>query len=222
MRRAALIGMVLLPLSVAAAEPTQPERSGSTDVEKVSWQLEPYFRPVFGISSFVGSEGSYTGVRLGATAGVHYWKDPLLGRTRALVAWTTGSGGLSGLDLRLGSFMGPQKKYWGADAGLDLFWDRYGVDSADLLPASAGIDIPFNLHLGPEKLYGLGGITPAVLFNPDRRVDWSRTDVFGFGHEFAWQLGFGARLGRFGVHAVYSRRVVASGVRSGVGLSVSL
>ncbi len=221
MRRASLLALALLPLSVAAA-PEAEESAQDATPAKVPWQVEPYFRPVAGLSSFVGSSGTHTGVRLGATAGVHYWKAPLLGRSRALAAWTTGSSGLSGLDLRLGSFIGPHQTYWGAEAGLDLFWDRYSVDGNDMLPSSAGIDFPLNLHLGPERIYALAGVTPALLFAPERRVDWSATEAFGFGHEFGWQLGVGARLGRFGANLVYSRRVVVSGVHNGWGISLSI
>ena len=188
----------------------------------VPWDVQPYWRPVAGISAFSSGGSTWVGARLGATGGVRYWKAPWLGRTRALAAWTTGSGGVSGLELRVGSFMGPHKKYGGLEAGVDLFWNRLSAGSTDLLPASGGVDLPFNVHVGPEQFYGVAGITPAILFSPERRVDWSTTDAFGFGHEFAWQLGVGARVGRVGLAVTYSRRVVATGVYSGFGVSASL
>ena len=185
------------------------------------WEVEPYWRPVAGISSYSSGGSTWVGARMGATGGVYYWKSPLLGRTRAQGSWVTSSG-VSGLELRLGSFMGPHQKYWGAEAGVDVFWNRFSADGVDLIPGSAGIDLPLNVHLGPQEIYGLAGITPAILFAPERRVDWSNTEAFGFGHEFGWQLGVGARLGRIGAALTYSRRIVASGVYSGWGVSLSL
>jgi len=221
------LAAVVSVLAVAMAPmPLRAEKvSGSTKAsgsKKVAWQVEPYWRPVAGLSSYSTPSGTYVGVRMGGTAGVHYWKAPWLGRTRVLGSWTTGSNDVSGLELRLGTFMGPHKEYWGVEGGLDLFWDRVTANNIELLPASGGIDIPVNLHLGPQQFYGLVGVTPAVLFSPERRVDWSETDAFGFGHEFAWQLGAGARLSRFGAALVYSHRVVVSGVHSGWSLSLSL
>ncbi len=205
---AALAAGLACPWSAQAAEP--------------GWQVEPYWRPVAGISAYATSSGTWVGARMGATGGVHYWKSPLLGRTRVLGTWTTGSGSMSGLEFRVGSFMGPHQKYWGAEAGVDLFWDRVTVGNSELLPGSAGVDLPLNLHIGPQEIYGVAGITPALLFNPDRRVDWSQTDAFGFGHEFAWNLGAGARIGKIGAALVYSHRVVVSGVHSGWSVSLSL
>jgi hypothetical protein len=187
-----------------------------------SWQLEPYWRPVAGYSVFSSGGSTYTGGRLGATAGVRAWRAPLLARARVLGAYTTGGGGVSGLDLRLGGFLGPHWEYFGAEGGVDLFWDHYQAAGVELLPASAGLDLPVNLHLGPDSFYGLAGVTPAILFAPERRVDWSSTEAFGFGHEFAWQLGLGARLGRLGVNLLYSRRTIASGTHSGWGVSLNI
>ncbi len=214
-----LLGAATLILTLGLCAPRQA--SAQEGEAGPRWQVEPYWRPVAGISSFSSGGSTWVGGRLGATAGVHYWKAPLLGRTRVLGAYTTGTG-VSGLELRLGSFMGPHKEYWGAEAGVDLFWDRFTADGYDLLPGSVGIDLPVNLHLGPQEFYGLAGITPAILFAPERRVDWSSTDAFGFGHEFAWQLGLGAHLGRVGAALTYSRRIVATGVYSGWGISLSL
>ncbi len=209
----ALLTALALPSSLRA-EPAGQAKSG--------WELEPYWRPVAGLSVFSNDNGTWAGARLGATAGVHYWKAPLLGRTRVLGSWTTGSSSVSGLELRLGSFMGPHKKYWGVEGGLDLFWDRFSAGGYELLPGSAGIDFPVSLHLGPQEFYGQAGITPALLFNADRRVDWSSTEALGFGHEMAWQLGLGARISRMGLALMYSRRIVATGVYSGWSLSLSL
>jgi hypothetical protein len=214
-------GAVLaLALAVGVA-PVRAAPEGSGAEASVPWQVEPYWRPVLGFSTFASSAGVSTGARLGATGGVHYWKAPLLGRTRVLGAYTTGSS-LSGLDLRLGSFMGPQWKLAGVEAGVDVFWDRYTAAGAEVMPASAGVDLPLAVQVGPESFYGMAGVTPAILFAPERRVDWSSTDAFGFGHEFGWQLGVGARLGRVGANLLYSRRIVASGVYSGWGVSLNL
>ncbi len=219
----ALATCALLAVSPAPlrAEP-QDKLPATATAQAPAWQVEPYWRPVAGLSSFTTSGGTWLAVRMGATAGVHYWKAPLLGRTRALATWTTGSQSASGLEARLGTFMGPHKEYWGVEAGVDLFWDRFSAAGVDLLPASAGIDLPLNLHLGPQQIYGLVGITPALLFAQERRVDWSSTDAFGFGHEFGLQAGAGAHVGRLGAALVYSRRVVVNGVYSGWSLSLSL
>jgi hypothetical protein len=205
-----------LPLAAALCCPSSALAAES------AWEVEPYWRPVAGVSAYSTGSGTWVGARMGALGGLHYWRSPLAGRTRAVGAWTTGSSGLSGLELRLGSFLGPSKQYWGAEAGLDLFWDRVTLNGSDLLPGSAGVDVPLNLHFGLPEIYGLAGVGTAFLFAPERRVDWSETDAFGFGHEFGWQLGAGTRLGGVGAALTYSHRVVVSGVHSGWSVSLSL
>lgn len=214
----AALAVCLFTAGLATPLRAEPEAKSP----RSAWEVEPYWRPVAGLSSFTTSSGTWVGVRMGATAGVHYWKSPLLGRTRALGTWTTGSNDVSGLELRLGSFMGPHKEYWGVEGGVDVFWDRYSASGIDLLPGSAGVDLPLNLHVGPQHIYGLAGITPALLFAAERRVDWSQTDAFGFGHEFGLQAGLGARISGLGAAVVYSHRVVATGIYSGWSLSLSL
>jgi hypothetical protein len=217
MARLAAMAAVLFLLGVGVS----PRAVAQDAKASPGWEVEPYWRPVAGLNAYSSGGSTWVGARMGATGGVYYWKSPLLGRTRATGSWTTGSG-VSGLEFRLGSFMGPHQKYWGAEAGVDGFWNRFTADGVDVIPGSVGIDLPVNIHLGPQEFYGLAGITPAILFAPERRVDWSSTDAFGFGHEFAWQLGVGAHLGRFGAALTYSHRVVATGVNSGWGISLSI
>jgi hypothetical protein len=186
------------------------------------WTAEPYWRPVAGVSAYSNGSGTWAGARLGAEGGVRYWRSPLSGRSRAQGSWITGSGGLSGLELRLGSFMGPSRKYWSAQSGLDLFWDRVTLNGSELLPGSAGVDLPLDLRFGLPEIYGLAGVSTAYLFASERRVDWSAVDAFGFGHEFGWRLGAGTNLGKLGAALTYSHRVLASGVHSGWSVSLSL
>jgi hypothetical protein len=207
------LALALLLIGVGQAEEPAPPPPGETPV-RVPWQPTPYLRPVVGYSRFSGEGGAYGGLQLGATGGLALWKAPVLERTRVLVAWTTGS--LSGIDLRLGSFAGVEQEWWGLSFGPDLFWNRCSTAGADLLAPSLGLDFPLDLHLGPEKVYALGGLVPAVLFEPARRADEAL-----LGHEFGWRAGIGAHFGRVGLNLQYSRRTVAGGALSGWGVSLS-
>jgi hypothetical protein len=206
----ALALLVAGPLLAQEPAPAPP----AEEPARVRWQTNPSLRPVVGYSRYVGPSAARGGVQLGASGGLALWKAPVLERTRALAAWTTG--GLSGLDLRLGSFLGVEKELWGLSVGPDLFWNRYSAGGADLLPSSLGIDFPLDLHLGPEKVYALGGLVPAVLFDPSRHAEGAL-----LGHEFGWRAGIGAHLGRIGLAVQYSRRAVVGGALSGWGVSLS-
>jgi hypothetical protein len=215
-----LLGALLLVAALVAAE--EPSARVAGESAPSPWSVDPFLRPVLGLSRYSGDDGAHLGLQLGASAGLAIWRAPFLDRTRILAAWTTG--GLDGLDLRLGSFVGMEKEHWGFSVGPDLFWNRYAAGGDDLLPLSGGVDLPLDVHFGPERLFVLAGLTPALLFEPDRRVDWAdaaEEGAFGFGHELAWRLGVGARVGRAGFNLQYSRRRVVGGVLSGWGLSLS-
>ncbi len=197
------------------------DETASADEPREKWTPKPYFRPILGFSSVVTSSSVYTGAQLGATAGLTYWRAPLMGRTRVLAAYYIGTSKVSGAELRLGTFMGPHFKLAGAEAGIDVFWDRFLQDGDELLAPSVGIDFPVNVQLGPEVIYVMAGVCTAIMFNEERRVDWDDRDAFGFGHEFGWQLGLGAKLGKVRAAAVYSQRQVVAGTRRGLGVSLS-
>jgi hypothetical protein len=154
-------------------------------------------------------------VDLGAEVGVRYAQQgegipTWAGRTRVAGAYGFGLPGVKATDVRLGSFMGPVFKVLSFESGLDVFRNELTVDGDGLEP-SFGVDVPLLATLDLKIPSFWAGIGTAYLFEPERRVDWSETDEFGFGHEFQYLLGAGVR---FGIHlsAQYTHRVVATGL----------
>lgn len=213
--QAVRIGAALLALTMAA-----PAWAGS-------WNPTPYLRPNFSFQLYGTDASIGTAVGAGALAGVRYFNDgdlpfPAAGRTRvgatALLPTSGGSGW--GHDVRLGSFFGPSWKLASAELGLDVFHNGLTIGSY-VLDRALGLDIPLNLTLGPEQIFLLAGATPTLMFDPDRQVDWSQVDAFGFGHEFEWRIGGAFQLPAVGFGITYTQRIIAPGVVSrGFGLGV--
>jgi hypothetical protein len=135
------------------------------------WRTEYYIQPGAGVRLYQnGSGDTKTLATLGGEAGLTYrqkGKDlpKLVGRTR-LSGEVMATGDLDkGLDVRAGSFIGPQWKNLGLQAGPDLFYNQWTFGSQVLDP-SIGLEIPVTATLSGEKLTAFAGVSPAL---PDER-----------------------------------------------------
>jgi hypothetical protein len=198
---------------------------GASEARAGSWSPQPYVKPNLGVAIYGGSGVAATGVGLGAQGGVRYANAdgpvPLGGTTRVSGTYTLVAGGW-GHDVRVGSFFGPQMKLASASAGVDVFHNGLTVGSYTL-PGAVGVDLPLDVTVGPSAVYLLGGITPALVFDSGRHVDWKATDAFGFGHEFEWRVGAAVNAKVFAIGVTYSRRTVAPAVTSqGISIGVGI
>ena len=195
------------PIAVAAETTTEP---------KPEWAYAPYVQPIldFTIYDPGGLKGAYTIVNLGLEGGVHYKMQgdqipTWAGRTRVSGYYGFGGEGVQSWELRGGSFIGPVFKRLSLESGLDFFGNQLTIDG-DGQVASAGIDVPLLARLDLTIPSVWGGIGTAYLFDKERRVDWSETDQFGFGHEYQYVLGAGIKAGiRLSVE--YTHRIVVTG-----------
>ena len=212
--------------AAALCSPALAASGSNKKPAKPHWDTEPYAKPEVGATAWSNGSTVVTAATLGGQAGIKYWRvgDPppmWNGKTRARVAYVLSSANSSGLDLRLGSFMGPKWQYVGLQTGPDIFWDRWTYGSTEI-PGSVGVDWPLaaTFYLSPVNL-GLG-VTPSWLANEERRVDWSEARVPGFGHEFSYQASISLTLDSITLSLGYSLRVMASGTQQGFSVGAKL
>ncbi|GEM_PF-3399735 len=124
-------------------------------------------------------------------------------------------GGGRAYDIGLAGFVGARWKWGGGIAiGAELWRNMYDLKNTQL-QATTGIDIPIFLELGPEFFHLVGGLAPAIVFNPYRRVDWEVDHwVRGFGHELSWWAGVETQIRLFTLALAYERHWMADGVRN--------
>ena len=115
----------------------------------------------------------------------------------------------------------PWWKFLGLESGLDVSWDRYEWNGVQLEP-TLGYGIPFIATTGVQFISIYGGFQPTFLSTPERRVDWSETDEFGFGHQFSTFTGVHLTLDDMSVGLGYSRTITAFGVQQGYNVSLNL
>jgi hypothetical protein len=174
------------------------------------WGQDFYARPSLGGSTYTSNDGTTsTAVALGGEAGVRYWqlknKSPIYaGRTRALAHYIVSSGNATGMEVKVGSFMGPQwlgkgGTYFGLSSGLDVFWNRYSYGDINLDP-TVGVGVPFKAVTG-MKIVGV---------------------YAGFGHQFSTFMGGQVNLGPSSFGVGYTRTITAYGVQEGYGISMNL
>jgi len=206
--------------------PPPPHKGGQHKKPQPHWKTEPFVNPEAGaqVNSNGGTTTTYA--TLGASAGYRYMRvgdpPPLWGgMTRVHGAYGTG-GDTTSLDARVGTFFGPHWKTFALQFGPDLFWNKAESSDGRGLEPSVGVDFPLmaNVKLSKELML-LGGVCPAWLANPDRKVDWSQVDVPGFGDEFAYMAGINLKINQFAINASYNYRIVATGVQHSVGLGVN-
>lgn len=171
------------------------------------WYVEPLLYPEAGFQS-ITSEGGNLGISklgLGIGALFHDLDEGILsGQVRGAGSVLSGGGGL-GFDARLGAFWAPRLEWGGGRLGVDVFYNTF-TQSVFAIPGTLGAEVPIDVILGPRNAFVVLGITPAMVANPERRVNWDEAGVFGFGHEFEWRIGGGLTLGRYGVRIVFSQR----------------
>ena len=191
------------------------------------WESEPFVKPEAGAQLNTNSGGTTAFVTLGASAGARYWMvggppPRWSGQTRARGAMGTGSG-VSALDLRLGSFIGPRWKDLGLQFGPDLFWNRLETAGPQDLDPSVGLEFPVMAsYTFSKSLNVTAGFAPAWLADPDRSVDWDEVSVPGFGDEFSYQAAANLNLQPLRLSVSYIYKIVATGVQQNVAFGVGL
>jgi hypothetical protein len=193
-------------------------RSGSGGKKKQEgWVSRPYVRPVAGVSVWGGSGRQTTSIATaGAEAGIVYrqvgkplprWRvNP---RVRGQIYST--SGGIAGYHARVGAQAGPWWKHVGLSFGPDLYRDQLIVDQIKLDPVN-GMAFPV-MGLGRFGPIGVqAGVEPSWFLSGDRPgVDWSETDTFGFGDEFAYLAGANVKVQKMVFGVQWTRRITAVG-----------
>lgn len=204
-----------------------PKRKGPPPKAEPHWESEPYVKPEAGAQLNTNSGGTSAFVTLGASAGIRYWQvggpqPRWSGQTRARGLYGTGSG-ISMVDLRVGSFIGPRWGDLGLSFGPDLFWNTLQVSGSQDLNPSAGVEFPVMASYTVSKHLNLtGGVAPAWLADPARSVDWDKVDVPGFGDEFSYMGSANLNLQPLRLSVSYLYKVVATGVQQNLGFGVGL
>ena len=221
-----------------ALSPAQAQKKGSASKggkkgSKPSWKHNFYARPALSASTFTSLDGdsTSTAVGVGGEGGVRYREvgkpfPRLRGRTRATVQYFMSTDPITGMEVKVGSFMGPWWKYAGIETGLDVSWDRYDWDGVALDP-TLGFGVPVigttGVNIGKKSGISVyAGFQPTFLSTEQRRVDWSETDEFGFGHQFSVMTGAHLGIDDLSVGVGLTRTVTATGVQAGYGLSFNL
>ena len=234
---AAIAGPNDLPAERTGAEtpslaPTEASKRGGRRGRKgkrrqqarPGWQQKFYARPLITGSTFTDNAGNTsTAVGLGAEAGLRYWQvntplPRLRGRTRVAGQYITSTNS-KGTEVKVGSFMGPAWEYFGLESGLDVSWDKYEWNGIPM-EATTGYGIPFIATTGVSIITLYAGFQPTWLSNEDRRVDWDKTDEFGFGHQFSTFAGVALSIDNMNVGVGYTRTVTTIGVQEGYGLTL--
>jgi hypothetical protein len=196
------------------------------------WGQDFYARPSLGASTYTVTGGTpITAVALGGEVGVRYWQrkrsNPIYaGRTRAVAHYIVSSGNATGMEVKLGSFMGPQwlgrgGTYFGLSSGLDVFWNKYEFGDVEL-DGTLGVGVPVKAFTGVKMVGVFAGFEPAWVDNEERQVNWSKQQAFGFGHQFSTFMGGQVNLGGMSVGVSYTRTITAYGVQQGYGISMNL
>ena len=199
-------------------------KGGKKSQAKPDWKNRFYARPLISASTFSDNSGNNTtAVGLGLEGGIRYWQvntpsPRLRGRTRATAQYIVASES-NGMEVKLGSFMGPAWKYFGLESGLDISWDKYEWNG-QTMEATMGYGIPLIATTGVSIVTVYGGFQPTFLSNPDRRVNWSETDEFGFGHQFSTFAGIALAIDDMNLGLGYTRTVTALGLQQGYGITL--
>jgi hypothetical protein len=193
------------------------QKPGPKKKQKDGWESRPFVRPVAGVSIWGGSGRQTTSIATaGGEAGIVYrqvgrplprWR--VTPRVRAQL-YTTSSG-IAGYHARVGAQAGPWWKHVGLSAGPDLYRDQLIVDGVKLDPVN-GLAMPvMGLgRLGPVGLHA--GVEPSWFLSGERPgVDWSETDRFGFGDEFAYLAGASMKVQKMVVGVQWRRRITSAG-----------
>jgi len=180
------------------------------------YKKKPYAKPVVGAMIFDGAAG----LSVGAEAGLNYQqekKDPVMfGKTRVRGAYTFGAG-LTGYDVRLGSFFGPFHKVVGLQAGPDFFYNQLSVQfdggTAELF-ATPGMDFPITGLFDVGVFDAYAGVAPGWYFGGDRE------NLNGAMGQFGMYVGAGLNLSKLRLHLGWSRTSTAYGDQDGISVGL--
>ena len=195
------------------------------EADVTDWKIRPVIKPIFGVTVFDdGSKRQYAS-KLGGAAGVSYKQKKtglkFKGMTRAQYVQVFGSG-VTGNELRVGTFIGPWYRVAGVNLGVDYVMDQYQSDYVDIAQASsvnptlgAVVDLRIvnvSAKIGPSYFVGSGR----------NSVNWETTDFPGFGDEFFWSANARVGVGPVGLGLGVTKRYTAYGEEfiTGVGLSL--
>jgi hypothetical protein len=198
---------------------------GGGKKRKTGWDVDWYVAPSAGVNVIGTGTGTTTVFSVGGEAGLnHFYRTGDLpewgGHSRVAVQQQISTGG-TGTDVRVGSFMGPHWEHFGIEAGPDLFWNRWMVGGFNLDP-TFGVDVPITATARLDPLTAYAGVAPAWLSNPDRRVDWSKQPVPGFGHEFTYFAGASLRIDKANVGLTYQYRITTAGPQQTIAFNADI
>lgn len=173
-------------------------------------KVTPYVSPGAGV--VVTSTGTAPTASLGGGAGFKYqykkkYRGDLHLDYNQLVGTSTDS--LSGRDLHLGNDFTYREKTWGLTVGGAYFFNEYYQGDTVVQAPSGGLELPIRVDIGKRKLYGYGGVTPAMVFN-EARNKGTNTVPGGF-DEMTWVVGAGGKVSGLRVEVGYQSRVTPQG-----------
>ena len=174
------------------------------------WKYQGYVMPGAGVKIDTGgseTEGgdSSVGGAFGADVGIKLWRKKWRGNLGIGGDYSMSSA-YKGYEGRGGGTIGNRQKYWGADVGLELFYNAYtftdvagstAAATANDIEGAPGISIPLMVTLGPKDLYGVLGVKPSFPIGSDRG---------GAGQNIAYVAGIGADLGGLSGQLYYVRQ----------------
>ncbi len=178
------------------------------------YSKKPYAKPVLGAMVWNGA----VGLSAGAEAGLMYKQkkpDPaFFGKTRIMGAYTFGAG-ISGYDVRLGSFFGPFYKVVGAQTGPDVFYSQYQFPDTEM-PATTGLEWPITGLLDLKVFDAYAGVSPGWYFGGDRE---NLNAVLG---QYGLYAGAGINLSKLRLHLGWSKTTTAYGEQTGISVGIGI
>ncbi|HHO53481.1 MAG TPA: hypothetical protein ENK18_22070 [Deltaproteobacteria bacterium] len=185
---------------------------------------KPYAQPILDLNVAAVNGETFMQGTAGLAAGArsrHSGKAHVLSHTRGQAVGMVGipSGSL-GVDLRAGSFIGPDPRFIRYQIGPDIWFNGYGTnESRDYwLPYSPGIDLSNELTLKFAREFQIiGEATPGWAFVPERQ----QGGVGPF-HELTLTAMAVLRTPVLSLNVGYTRRYLTFGVYEGLILSMAI
>ena len=187
------------PEPAPAVEDTEPSILAGPYAKK------PYAKPVVGAVVFDNAAA----LSVGVDAGLKYQQESsdgltFFGKTRALPAYVFGTG-VTGYDVRVGSFFGPFYKVVGLQAGSNIEW-----------PATAGMDLPITALFDVKVFNAYAGVSPGWYFGGERE---NVNNALG---QYSVYAGAGLNLSKLRIALGWSRLTTAYGENQGISIGFGL
>jgi hypothetical protein len=203
--------------SDAAAKSTEPaQKSGGGLSMEGPYKTSPYAKPVVGAMVW----GAAYGVSLGAEAGLSYQQkksDPVMfGKTRARGSYILGTG-ISGYDVRVGSFFGPFHKVVGLQVGPDVFYNQLAVNLGDdsvVMFATPGVDLPIT------GLFDVGVFDAYAGISPGWYIASERENLNALLGQYSYFFGAGLNLAELRLAVGWNRTTTAYGAQDGISVGI--